>query len=333
MPLHALFPPAPELLRAHIEVPGGHQLHLRLSGHAHGQPVLLLHGGPGSGCSPLLSRFLDPERFLIIAPDQRGSGLSLPQGGLQANRLTDLLDDLEGLHQTLKLDRPWKVVGGSWGATLAMAHAAQAPHLVSSLLLRASFLGRDQDVDDFFSPQAGDPADVAAELARFRTGPHTRLVDDLYRALHGGDPDQALAAARAWWRWEVCASLPRHALTAAGHPPRWPAEPEPQALLARLRVQSHYLAQGCGLRELTLLQRAHAVPDVPIQLLHGLDDRVCPPQGATLLYRALLSRAARSPVSLSWLPGVGHDPYHPLMVDAMIRALAIPLQDRQETVA
>ena len=271
----------------------------------------------------MLSRFLDPARYFIMAPDQRGSGLSTPRGGTQANGLQDLLDDLVGLHQTLALKQPWLVLGGSWGATLAVAHAAHAPHLVCGLVLRASFLARDQDVDDFFTAQAGDPPAIAAELAPFCTGPGLRRVDDLHRALHGPDPTLALAVARAWWRWEVCASLPRQALNDEGQPVPWPAEPDPEALLARLRVQSHYLVQGCGLRQVPLLQQALAVPDVPIQLLHGLSDRICPAAGARALYLALMTRPTRSPVSLTLLPGVGHDPYHPLMVDAMVRALAL----------
>ena len=57
-----------------------------------------------------------------------------------------------------------------------------------------------------------------------------------------------------------------------------------------------------------------------ISLVHsglpvGSEDRICPPDGARAL-RAGLPRA-----QLRELAGVGHDPSHPSMVNAMVRAL------------
>jgi proline iminopeptidase len=50
-------------------------------------------------------------------------------------------------------------------------------------------------------------------------------------------------------------------------------------------------------------------------ILQGSEDRICPPDGARALH-GLLPHA-----HLHEVRGVGHDPSHPSMVDAMVRAL------------
>lgn len=296
---------------------------MRELGQPLGRPVLVLHGGPGSGCSPLLWRFLDPTRFWIIAADQRGSGQSLPRGACEHNGLVDLLGDLRTIHADLGVQQPWLVVGGSWGATLALAHAADQPALVAGLLLRASFLGRPSDIDAFFTLGEGDPADCHAVLQTFQGSTHARLIDGLHAALHGNDAAQAQDAALAWWRWEQATSQPGQ-IEQGGQRQR--SAPlgvlEPSALpglLARLRVQSHYLSQGCGLQERPLLHRLDRVPPVPATLLHGDADRICPIEGASAIVQILRNRGI--PVTFRRLKGVGHDPSHPHMIDAMVRAL------------
>lgn len=56
------------------DVGDGHRVAVREWGTPDGLPVLLLHGGPGSGAAPFLWRAFDPQRFRVIVPDQRGAG-------------------------------------------------------------------------------------------------------------------------------------------------------------------------------------------------------------------------------------------------------------------
>ena len=63
--------PYPELApyRIHtLAVSHGHVLHIEERGRPDGIAALVLHGGPGSGASPLLSRFFDPSRYRVIGP-------------------------------------------------------------------------------------------------------------------------------------------------------------------------------------------------------------------------------------------------------------------------
>src|ERR1700761_5635428 len=91
-------------------------------GHEGGIPAVYLHGGPGSGCQPDHRRLFDPERFHAILFDQRGAGRSRPKGSREHNTLPHLIADMELIREKFALER-WMVVGGSWGATLALAYA------------------------------------------------------------------------------------------------------------------------------------------------------------------------------------------------------------------
>ena len=278
-----------------------------------------------SGQSPVLRSGFDPAHWHVVAADQRGSGGSTPRGGTAANTLAHVLADLRLLHRHLGEPR-WPVVGGSWGATLAVAHAADQPQAVSGLLLRASYLGRDEDLAAFLSPPSGsDPAGQAAWAALLQgaglpagpAGPATpaptTLLAALAERLHGLEPAAQQAAAHGWWLWERWQS---------GQPPDAEA-PQGEALPAqvdRLRVQSHYLLQGCFLQP-SLLARLPPLPRVPVLLLHADNDRICPPDGARALL-AGLHAAGHAEAQLHWVPGAGHDPAHPAMAGAQRAALA-----------
>lgn len=276
-------------------------LHVDEFGHEAGLAVVVLHGGPGSGCSPVLRRVFDPDRYRIICMDQRGSGRSQPQGETRHNTTADLLADIRLMRERLGIER-WLVSGGSWGATLALAHALDEPHAVLGLLMRSSFLARQVDIDDFFAGShasfAGAPLDAS----------FTRWLSE---AMNGADDALRRRTALAWWRHE------QSLIFGQGQQARSLA-PEGDALTScinRYRVQSHYLAHTCWLGDAPLLARCHQLPIVPTLLLHGTEDRICPPDGALALHQRLPH------ATLTWIPGAGHDPTHPGLMTATIDAL------------
>jgi len=320
-PVPGLYPDVPVFHTEQLPVGDGHAMQVQHGGSPGGIPVLLLHGGPGSGQSPLLRRAFDPARFHLIAPDQRGAGGSTPAGDTAHNTLAHLLADLRLLREHLGLER-WLVVGGSWGATLALAHAADAPHAVSGLLLRASFLARPADIDGFFDP-AGRPLPAhwaALALAAGEDQP-SAMAAALHQVLEHGAPPRQAQAALAWAAWEqalagtavdhasVAADATRQAPAAAAAVigrPGAPGQADPAALIQRYRVQASYLANNCWMTP-SLLHRASLAPPVPTLLLHADDDAICAPQGA----RAL--QAALPQAQLRWAVGAGHNPAHPAM--------------------
>lgn len=294
--LHADPPP----YRSHrLDVGSGHLLSVRESGRPDGIAAVVLHGGPGSGCSPLQRRFFDPARYRIVCIDQRGAGESQPRGSITSNTTAHLLADLRRVRTMLDIER-WLVVGGSWGATLALAHALDDPGAVSALLLRATFLARPDDIACFFVGAA-----FGAELAG--ADPQT-VLDALAKRLQHPDAERRRACALAWWRHEQQWSNPKPPALAAT-----PADIDTQ--VDRYRVQAHYMRHGCWVQRPPLLERCAGLPVRPTLILQGSEDRICPPDGARAL-RRLLPHAHYREVA-----GVGHDPSHPAMIDAMVRAL------------
>jgi len=93
-----------------------------------GSTVILLHGGPAApGSMAGLGRELGDE-FRVLEPFQRGAG---DEPLTVARHVADLQGIVEA---ECAPDRP-ALIGSSWGAMLALAHAAQHPGQVSSLVL------------------------------------------------------------------------------------------------------------------------------------------------------------------------------------------------------
>jgi pimeloyl-ACP methyl ester carboxylesterase len=109
----------------------GQRFHLYDWGGA-GQPLLLLHGLASNAriwdfVAPLLAR-----TARVVAVDQRGHGLSSkPDGGYD---FSSVVADLAALTGALDFVRPI-VVGHSWGASVAVAYAAQHPDAPAGIAL------------------------------------------------------------------------------------------------------------------------------------------------------------------------------------------------------
>src|SRR6202165_1159118 len=165
-----------------LPVGDGHEIYVESVGRDGGIPAVYLHGGPGSGCQPDHRRLFDPERFHAILFDQRGAGRSRPKGRREDNTLAHLIADMEKIREKFGFER-WMVVGGSWGATLALAYAQAYPDRVSGIALRATFLGTRAELESAFRDA----------LPRFYPGLH----EDFLSALPPEEREQPLDA---YWR-------------------------------------------------------------------------------------------------------------------------------------
>lgn len=298
------FAPAEAFRTRWLPAAGGHRLFVAEYGRPDGVPVLVLHGGPGSGGSPRLAGLFDPARCRVIVPDQRGAGRSEPAGATRANTTADLLADIERIRAALGLER-WFVTGGSWGATLGILHAAAQPARVAGLLLRSPFLARRADLDHFFGgARHRYPAAWRAWAALGAPEAAGAMLPWLADALAGRDAAQAAPWVHAWQRWE-CALAGTQAGAAAGRP----GEAEIAIQFRRYRLQLHYFSRDCFLAPDAVLHAAEALvaARVPLRLVQGLADGVCPPGATRLLADRLPADACR------WVADVGHDPFAPAM--------------------
>lgn len=304
----ALYPPSEPWMTDWLDVGDGHRLYLEQCGQPEGAPVLFLHGGPGSGCSPRHRQLFDPDRCRVVLFDQRGCGRSQPRGSVQANTSAHLVADIERLRRQLGIER-WLVVGGSWGAGLALAYAAAHPAACAGLIVRGVFLGRPSDLDWFFR-QAGALLPAAWAALAELAPPAARA--DLLRWLHAGlQGEQALRYASAWEAWEASLAQQQAVLARTGLTPD-----EAAALVDKYRVQSHYLTHGCFWGESDLLARARGLAAVPTAILHGRLDTICRPQAALDLHQQLPGSR------LQWVEGCGHSPFEPAMARALAQAVS-----------
>lgn len=306
----ALYPPLEPFATGWLEVGDAHRIYYEQCGRTEGLPVVFLHGGPGSGCSPRHRQLFDPQRCRVILFDQRGCGRSLPRGSLHANTSEHLVADIEHLRRHLGIER-WLVVGGSWGAGLALAYAAAHPASCLGLVLRGVFLGRVSDLDWFFQ-QAGLllPDAWAALAQQAPVAARGDLLRWLSAGLHGDQPQEALARAMAWEAWE--AALSQYQST----PPRpGLSEADAAALVDKYRVQSHYLVNRCFWGDVGLLERARSLASVPAAILHGRLDWICRPQAAWEMHHSLPGSR------LQWVAGCGHSPFEPAMALALAQAV------------
>ena len=270
-----------------LDVGDGHRIHWRVSGSADGVPVVLLHGGPGSGMAPGHRRIFDPTRFRIVQFDQRGCGASTPYAGtdldaLRANTTAELIGDIERLRVHLGIDA-WVVWGGSWGTTLGLAYAQAHPGRVLGLLLGSVVTTTTADVDwvtrgmgRFFPERWREFRDHLP--AEWRDG---NLAEGYRRLLADPDPAVHVPAALAWSEWEDT-----HVSLAVPYEPWFTGRPvEMQVCVARL--VTHYWANAGFLPDGFPLDRLDRLAGIPVFLSHGRRDVSAPVEVPDAIARAL----------------------------------------------
>lgn len=293
-----------------LEVDARHKLYYEQCGNPDGKPVVLLHGGPGGGCSAKMRRFHDPAKYRIILFDQRGSGRSTPHADLVDNTTWDLVADIEKLRGKLGIDK-WQVFGGSWGSTLALAYAEKHPGAVTELVLRGIFMLRRWELEWFYQEGASRLFPDAWEhyIAAIPEVERHDMISAFHRRLTSPDEATRLAAARAWSVWEGATSfLHVDQAFVSGHE-------DPAFALAFARIENHYFVNG-GFFEVDnqLLRDAPAIADIPGVIVHGRYDVVCPIQNAWDLHKAW----PKSELVIN--AGSGHSAFEAEHVHALVEA-------------
>jgi proline iminopeptidase len=310
-----------------VDSDAGHRLYWEEYGNPDGEPVMFLHGGPGGACAPDMARFFDPARYRVILFDQRGCGKSEPTVAsagptiaLRNNSTADLIGDINKLRDALGITGPMHVFGGSWGSTLAMAFGIAFPQHCASLVLRGIFLGAAEDLAymyqgnaatwhqapyaltapgayskypdqwrDFLAPLTPDEcADVMASY---------KAIFDLVPATDA-DRERQLAAAVAWSVWEGAISnmIPEPAETGKFG--------DDDFALCFAQIEAHYFANNLFIEPGHLLGSADVLATIPIHIVHGRFDEVCPLTQASRLVAAL--RGAGAEPATYFVTNAGH---------------------------
>jgi proline iminopeptidase len=296
-----------------LPVGDGHEIYVESVGRADGIPAIYLHGGPGSGCQPDHRRLFDPERFHAVLFDQRGAGRSRPKGQRNDNTLPHLIADMELIREKFGIER-WMIVGGSWGATLALAYAQAHPDRVTAIVLRATFLGTRTELEDafldalprFYPDLSDDFLKLLPEEER------TQPLDAYWRRILDAEPAIHGPAGRAWHDTERI--LSEHA---SGRVRLDPASLNSTGTLpATPFMEAHYFQNDCFMMPGQLLAEAKKLDGIPSLIVQGRYDLLCPPATSHAL------RAVWPGSDVRLVEGAGHSLYDPGVRDAVMRAIA-----------
>lgn len=318
-----------------VEVASGWSIHVEESGNPEGIPVAFFHGGPGIKFRATDHQWFDPEKYRIIAFQQRGTSDCIPSAmdpGTPSQTFQDvtiktLVGDIEVLRKHLNIDK-WLVFGGSWGSALSVYYAQECPDQCLGLVIRGIFLVTPKENALFFDkeryarqcgaywkPEALDRVVNYANSKGFEVSlDNTPTIYAAYSELCVRRND--LIAQRIWTAFEDFVDDP----TDLGN----------FARLMEDDLETTPSDRSTGIWETLLMnsvsltynllapERLAKMQEIPVQIVQGASDNLCHPYIAQELVDRLKDVGCE--VSYSLVEGGPHSPYHPGMTDALIRA-------------
>ncbi|MBP7075213.1 MAG: prolyl aminopeptidase [Rhabdochlamydiaceae bacterium] len=306
---HPLYPITQPREEGYLKVSDIHNLYYAVYGNPNGIPVVVLHGGPGAGCSDVLSRFFDLKEWNVIMFDQRGAMRSEPFCCMEENSPQHSVDDIEALRKHLGIEK-WVVFGGSWGSTLAVLYGQEHPEHCIGFILRGVFLGREQDYLHLLHgmgrifPEAYKPF-----LNYIPEEERSDLLSAYYRRIMDPNPEVHMEAARVFMEFDAVCST--HA-------------PSPEEVkkvvqndrfsLSITRPFLYYSVNRFFLEPNQILSRMDKIAHLPAIIINGRWDAVTLPEMAFSLHQSW-------PNSILWIsPQGGHSSNDPAIAKALAKA-------------
>jgi proline iminopeptidase len=262
-----------------LPVGNGHKLHVVDWGNNNAKtPFIFLHGGPGSSVKDKYKKAFDPKLHRVIFFDQRGCGGSTPAGSLKNNTTQDLIEDISKIAKELNIAE-FYLSGQSWGSTLALAYAVAHPENVKGLVIGGVFTGSRDEINwvdkgyfKTFYPEAWQ-AYVDRTPKEFQDNPSSYHFDKLLN----GKPNEQKVSGYAY----ECLESGIVKLDDRFNPDDY-EEYDPSST----RIEAHYLANDCFMLDRHILDNA-AQLKMPIHIIQGRYDMVCPPATAYELHSKL----------------------------------------------
>lgn len=149
-----------------IQLKDGHRIWYRRVGSGDAVPLLILHGGPGSGHD-----YLEPLEKLandrpVIFYDQLGCGKSDQPDDRSLWRLERFVEEIDEVREALDLQQT-HLFGHSSGGILAIEYMLTQPRSVRSLILADSCASMPQLQQELKRLKSELPAETIATLDRF----------------------------------------------------------------------------------------------------------------------------------------------------------------------
>jgi len=302
----ALFPEIAPYNTGFIKVDDLHTIYYEESGNPQGIPVLFVHGGPGIPPSGSARQFFDPKTYRIIVFHQRGCGKSTPHAEIRKNTTPLLISDIEKIRKTLQVER-WHLFGGSWGSTLSLAYAEEFPEQCLSLVLRGIFLCREEEIKWFYEESYIIYPDYFSDYEAVLTEAERKnRVQAFGKLLNNPDPSIHMPAAISWVTYEARCSNLLYDESSVKH------VQQESIALPMARIENHYFQNNIFLPTNYLLENASRLKNIPIFIVHGRYDIVCP------LKNAFDLKAVAPHAHLNVVPDGAHSPFENSMAKTLV---------------
>ncbi len=281
----SLWPEIEPFQSGYLKVSDIHEVYYELCGNPEGKPVFVIHGGPGTGCSPYMRQFFNPDKFLIVLHDQRGSGRSKPKAELRENTTQNLVEDIERLRKKLNLG---KIIlfGGSWGSTLSLAYAETYPDNIRAMVLRGIYLATREEEDNFMNVIARFfPEMNESFLNALPDSVSSPTTDNLLKLIQSQNKADREKYAKIFNRYEykACGLNIKDELLDE----YYSAESNTDDIYANALLEVYYVNNGCFLEEGQILRDIAKIQNMPVIIVNGRYDMVCPPCTAYRLHKGL----------------------------------------------
>lgn len=262
-----------------LDVGDGHSLYIHEWGNANAStPIIFLHGGPGSHVRNSHKRVFDPTIHRVIFFDQRGSGKSTPYGSLENNTTDKLIEDISKIADSFGI-KNFILRGNSWGSTLALAYALAHPERVHSLVLGGIFTGSKAEADwiDKGKFKLFFPDVWQAYLDKTPVEHHDDPSRYHFDKVINGTPEEQKMSGFVY----ECLEAGAIKLDDRFEPDSF-EDYDPSGI----RIGMYYLSHACFMPDRHILNNAHKLT-MPVHIVQGRYDMVCPPHTAYELHTAL----------------------------------------------
>lgn len=258
-----------------LTVSDGHKIYYQRWGNPKSKPIFFLHGGPGSGCKDKYKINFDPKKHQVVFHDQRGSGKSTPFASTKNNTTQDLVEDIEKLRKKFDFGRI-QLTGGSWGSFLAFAYSINYSENVSKILVSGIFTGNKSELD--YIQQGGlkthypdawqQYIEVVPENQRHNTSKFY-----LNKMLHDKNKMDYVK------RWVLLESSAL-SIDSDFTKDKLGTNDYDENSMALALLEAHYFVNNCFVEDNFIKNNADKLRKIPIVMVHGRYDHVCPPQTA-----------------------------------------------------
>ena len=307
---NSLYPLRQPFREGFLEVSNIHKIRFALYGNPKGKPVFFIHGGPGCGSTDDDACWFDPDKYFVITHDQRGSGKSIPRAEIKENTPQYLVEDTEKLRNYLRIQSPVSIFGGSWGSTLALLYAEAYPQNVLRMILRGVFTCTYDDQDYFYSESGAARFSPEAWNRFISSMPpgEGRIQERFHNLIEKSNEEEKIKwyTKLAEYEYSFFGMLPDEVKNEIE---------KSKSVIPEMRINTFYQANRFFLEDDQILINAERIKNIPVTIIHGTRDIICPPEFAWKLYKKL------SNAELIYVQDAGHLSSDPKIREALLKAV------------